>query len=319
MKGTENVPHPQRPPCHPIQLTLRSAAARSAVRCLPVLGGRLSRQLRAMPDSHHPNNPVDGTVEEAKRLDNDFSVGHIRELGDGPARLRETLQPSQLRLDAATKRSGGIGVVSMDVRDRIEELSPSRRRKANLQRRANSSSASASTESRSNPFPFAISRSPLASSLRICRSFSERSNDSGVTMIAAARPRWVMTTGCPDRRTRSSTAAASWRRSVIGTISGSFDILPSVRQMNPPGNRRSAGLSSRQPGIGLDTTDRAVAHENESDLQPVILAQRVAGGLIPPLSSLGEIHNGLRACSARSTANRRSAQSPFEPSIRAPA
>src|SRR5439155_9205604 len=64
---------------------------------------------------------------------------------------------------------------------------------ADLQdRRANSSSASANTASRSKPFPFEISRSPRARRLKIWRSFSERSNDSGLIMIAAARPRWVM-------------------------------------------------------------------------------------------------------------------------------
>ena len=38
--------------------------------------------------------PLSYKAEEAKWRDNDFSVGHIRELRDGPARLRETLQPS---------------------------------------------------------------------------------------------------------------------------------------------------------------------------------------------------------------------------------
>ena len=163
-----------------------------------------------MPDADDPNQSPNDTVEEAIRRDDDFAVRQIRKLRDRSARLRKALQPPQSGFGATTEGSSGIGVVSMDVRDLVKELSPSRWRKADLQGRcAKISSASANTKSRSNPFPFEISRSPRASSLRMWRSFSERSNDSGLIMIAAARPRWVMTTGWVDRRTRFSTAAAS--------------------------------------------------------------------------------------------------------------
>jgi len=57
-----------------------------------VLRGGLGRQLRAMPDPDHPDDPPDDSVEEAIRCDDDFAVRQIRELGNGSTGSRETLQ-----------------------------------------------------------------------------------------------------------------------------------------------------------------------------------------------------------------------------------
>ena len=78
-----------------------------------------------MPDADHPDDPPNDSVEEAIRCDDDFTVRHIRELGDGPTGSREALQPAELRLGATTEGSGRIGVVSLDERDRIKEVPPS--------------------------------------------------------------------------------------------------------------------------------------------------------------------------------------------------
>src|SRR5947208_11031133 len=81
-------------------------------------------------------------------------------------------------------------------------------------------------------------------------------------MIAAARPRWVMTTGWADFRTRASTAAASWRRSVTGTMSGIFGIRLTVRQqaseLNPSESRPCRPTRSEEHTSELQSPDHLV-------------------------------------------------------------
>ena len=131
----------------------------------------------------------------------------LRELRKAAAGGGKALQPAEILPRSISKATCCGRVLLGDVADSGQELTASAGREANdhLRARARILSASASTFSSEDPRPEAISRSPRASSRKICRSRSLRSKASTPSKTACARPRSVTIKGCLEPRTRRTT------------------------------------------------------------------------------------------------------------------
>jgi len=219
--------------CIPAVSSGRRERLAASARIHSELRGRDIGYLSTMPHRNNPYGITLDSIEKAIRRHYHLSIRKLREFGNDPSRSGKTLKPGQACLSSLPKVYRGTGLISSNISYCGKELISSRRTEANLQASssANRASASAITELRERPLPFAISRSPRARSRNNSRSCSERSYASMPIMTAAARPRWVTISGCFSLRNRLRTAAASWRRSVIGMIWGIFaiNVPPMVR------------------------------------------------------------------------------------------
>src|SRR5262249_4008586 len=158
---------------------------------------RLLGWLCPMPDGYYPHCCLLDTVEETIRRHNHFAVGQVRELWYHPTRLRKLLKPPDGLLRRLPEADGGGRVLPAYIGESGEKLGTTCGREADSHRGSSVRrvSASANTASRSYPMPAAISCSPRTRSRSNCRSRSPRSYASTLSMMAAARPRWVITRG----------------------------------------------------------------------------------------------------------------------------
>src|SRR5450756_1934798 len=196
-----------------------------------------------------------------------------------------------LRLLSEGQRGGRI--LSANVGERAQKLVPGRRRKGDFvgHDSPRSRPAAANTSSMSWPAPASISASPRARSRRISSSCWVRSYAMALTTTAVARPCCVMKTGAPDAAARLTMPDASWRRLVIGTMSG---IVPISGTSFDSANGTTDGINETSTG-GADNVGRFI---------PLTVGASAGGTCYTTLSGWMRSSSAWIACAAsqRSTA-----------------
>ena len=172
---------------------------------------RLFRRLCPMPDRDHPHRCLPDAGEETRRRRDHFARGEVRTLWHHPTRLRQLRTPSQGLLRPLPDAPCRPRVLPSQSGESGETRGTTCGREADAHRVSSVKrvSASANTSSRSSPVPAVLSCSPRTRSRSTWRSRSPRAYASPRRMIAAARPRWVITRGSCAAWTRVRTAAAS--------------------------------------------------------------------------------------------------------------